>query len=149
MPVVATDMYLPSLPEVAAELGTTAAAAQFTITGMVLGGAVGQLDVGGLVGLLVPLWCTVAALGFISADASALAMSRHGERSGTAAATIDVVQSAVAGPVSPLVCLLGGDGVATAPGLARVVRRRPGGAGHRARLPARGLGGARRGVTGR
>ena len=48
LPAVAVDMYLPSLPEVARELGTSAAGAQFTITGMVLGGAAGQLVVGPL-----------------------------------------------------------------------------------------------------
>lgn len=48
VPAVASDMYLPSLPEVASDLGTTAAGAQFTITGMVLGGAVGTLVVGPL-----------------------------------------------------------------------------------------------------
>lgn len=72
------------------------------------------LEAGGLVGLLVPLWCTLAALGFVGANASALAMSRHGERAGTAAATIGFVQSAIAGAVSPLVGLLGGDGLAMA-----------------------------------
>lgn len=46
LPAVSTDMYLPSLPEVAADLGTTRAGAQFTITGMLVGGAVGQLLVG-------------------------------------------------------------------------------------------------------
>lgn len=46
LPAVSTDMYLPSLPEVAADLGTTRAGAQFTITGMLVGGAIGQLLVG-------------------------------------------------------------------------------------------------------
>lgn len=46
LPAVSTDMYLPSLPEVAADLGSTRAGAQFTITGMLIGGAIGQLLVG-------------------------------------------------------------------------------------------------------
>lgn len=46
LPAVTTDMYLPSLPQVAADLSTTEAAAQFTITGMLIGGALGQLVVG-------------------------------------------------------------------------------------------------------
>ncbi len=46
LPAVASDMYLPSLPEVATDLSTSAAGAQFTITGMVLGGAMGTLMVG-------------------------------------------------------------------------------------------------------
>src|SRR5690606_30389459 len=48
LPAVSTDMYLPSLPEVASDLGATRAGVQFTITGMVLGGAIGQLVVGPL-----------------------------------------------------------------------------------------------------
>ncbi|MDO8106934.1 multidrug effflux MFS transporter [Isoptericola sp. b441] len=73
---------------------------------MVVGG------VGGVLGLLVPLWCALFALGFVTSNASALALSRHGERAGTAAATIGALQSGVAGSVSPLVGLLGGDAVA-------------------------------------
>src|SRR5665648_898683 len=48
LPAVTTDMYLPSLPDVARDLSTTTAAAQFTITGMLLGAALGQLLVGPL-----------------------------------------------------------------------------------------------------
>lgn len=75
---------------------------------------VAVLDVGGVAGLLTPLWLTMGALGFVGANASALAMTRHGERAGTAAATIGFVQAGVAGAVSPLVGLLGGDAVAMA-----------------------------------
>lgn len=46
LPAVTTDMYLPSLPDVASDLGTSAAAAQFTMSGMLIGGAVGQLVIG-------------------------------------------------------------------------------------------------------
>lgn len=48
LPAVSTDMYLPSLPEVAADLDASRSGAQFTITGMLLGGALGQLLVGPL-----------------------------------------------------------------------------------------------------
>jgi len=68
--------------------------------------------VGGLVGLLVVLWVVLAFQGLIPANASALAMSRHGEIAGTAAAVIGAVQSGVSGVVSPLVGVLGGDAVA-------------------------------------
>lgn len=43
---VTVDMYLPSLPTVAAELGTSDAAVALTISGVLLGGALGQLLVG-------------------------------------------------------------------------------------------------------
>lgn len=45
---VTTDMYLPSLPQVANDLQTSKALAQATITGVLLGGAVGQLVMGAL-----------------------------------------------------------------------------------------------------
>lgn len=46
LPAITTDIYLPSLPDVAADLGTSAAAAQLTMSGMLIGGAVGQLVIG-------------------------------------------------------------------------------------------------------
>ncbi|WP_246168720.1 multidrug effflux MFS transporter [Arthrobacter luteolus] len=48
LPAVTTDMYLPALPEVAADLATTTTAAQFTLSGTLLGTAVGQLVIGPL-----------------------------------------------------------------------------------------------------
>lgn len=48
LPAVATDIYLPSLPDVARDLGTSASAAQLTMTSMMIGGAVGQLVIGPL-----------------------------------------------------------------------------------------------------
>nr|WP_168210120.1 multidrug effflux MFS transporter [Oerskovia sp. KBS0722] len=67
---------------------------------------------GGLIGLLAALWLTLALQGLIPANASALALTRHGERAGTAAAVIGAFQAGVAGLVSPLVGVLGGDAVA-------------------------------------
>ncbi|MCL2736724.1 MAG: multidrug effflux MFS transporter [Propionibacteriaceae bacterium] len=45
---ISTDMYLPNLPDVQSDLRSTAAAAQFTITAMMIGNAVGQLVIGPL-----------------------------------------------------------------------------------------------------
>jgi DHA1 family bicyclomycin/chloramphenicol resistance-like MFS transporter len=45
---VTIDLYLPSLPEVAVDLDTTEARTQLTITGVLVGSAVGQLVVGPL-----------------------------------------------------------------------------------------------------
>ncbi|MCA5892336.1 multidrug effflux MFS transporter [Isoptericola sp. NEAU-Y5] len=67
---------------------------------------------GGLLGLLVMLWVVLAFQGMIPANASAIALSRHGERAGTAAAVIGAVQSGIGGVVSPLVGVLGGGAVA-------------------------------------
>ena len=71
-------------------------------------------EAGGLIGLLAVLWVVLAFQGLIPANASAIALSRHGERAGTAAAVIGAVQSGIAGAVSPLVGVLGGGTVAMA-----------------------------------
>src|SRR5450759_4972084 len=101
LPAVSTDIYLPSLPDVARDLGTGTAAVQLTMTGMLIGGAVGQLVIGPvsdrfgrrkpvLVGIvlhvLTSLLCAVApgilplvalrvAQGFFNASASVVAMA--------------------------------------------------------------------------
>ncbi|WRH26569.1 Bcr/CflA family efflux MFS transporter [Arthrobacter sp. JZ12] len=48
LPAITTDMYLPSLPAVAEDLRASQAAVQFTLSGMLLGGGVGQLVIGPL-----------------------------------------------------------------------------------------------------
>ncbi|MGB8022319.1 MAG: multidrug effflux MFS transporter [Candidatus Nanopelagicales bacterium] len=70
--------------------------------------------VGGVLGILAPLWVILFLLGFITGNASAVALGRHGDRAGTAAAVIGAAQAGVAGLVSPLVGMLGGDAVAMA-----------------------------------
>jgi len=45
---VSTDIYLPSLPQVVSDLNTTSWAAQWTLTAMLIGNAVGQLVIGPL-----------------------------------------------------------------------------------------------------
>jgi DHA1 family bicyclomycin/chloramphenicol resistance-like MFS transporter len=69
---------------------------------------------GGLAALLVVLWMILFMVNFVPPNASALALTRHGAIAGTAAAVIGATQSGVAGVVSPLSGLLGGDAVAMA-----------------------------------
>jgi DHA1 family bicyclomycin/chloramphenicol resistance-like MFS transporter len=69
---------------------------------------------GGLIALLVVLFLILAMVNFVPPNASALALSRHGEVAGTAAAVIGATQAGVSGIVSPLSGLLGGDAVAMA-----------------------------------
>jgi DHA1 family bicyclomycin/chloramphenicol resistance-like MFS transporter len=88
----------------------TALVAQLVMSVLLLVVAVTQL--GGLIGLLAALWLVLAFQGLIPANASALALSRHGEIAGTSAAMIGAVQSLLAGLVSPVVGLLGSDTVA-------------------------------------
>lgn len=57
--------------------------------------------------LLVPLGITVAMCGFSFPNAPALALSRHGESAGTAAAVLGATQFGVAAAVAPLVGALG------------------------------------------
>lgn len=69
--------------------------------------AVGR--VGGIVAFVAAVWLAFTLLGFVMSNASALALTRHGERAGTAAAVIGFLQAGLAGVVSPLVGLVGGD----------------------------------------
>jgi len=101
LPAFSTDMYLPSLPDVARDLHTSATAAQLTMTAMMIGGAVGQLVIGPvsdrfgrrkpvLVGValhvLTSVMCAIgpsigmliglrAAQGFFNASATVVAMA--------------------------------------------------------------------------
>ncbi|MFP5366355.1 MAG: multidrug effflux MFS transporter [Actinomycetes bacterium] len=64
---------------------------------------------GGVWGLMAGLWLVLGAQGMIPANASVLALHNYGHMAGTAAAVIGALQSGVAGLVSPLVGLLGGN----------------------------------------
>lgn len=66
---------------------------------------------GGLVGFVVPMWVAMAGFGLSMPNAPALALSRHGEAAGTAAAVLGAAQFGIGGLTSPLVGLLG-DGTA-------------------------------------
>ncbi|GAA2477016.1 Bcr/CflA family drug resistance efflux transporter [Winogradskya humida] len=69
-------------------------------------------DVGGLIGILIPLWATLAMVGLVMPNAPALALSRHGEAAGTAAALLGAVQFGVGALAAPLVGMLGVGAVA-------------------------------------
>jgi DHA1 family bicyclomycin/chloramphenicol resistance-like MFS transporter len=71
--------------------------------------AVVATGTGGAFGLMAGLWLVLGAQGMIPANASVLALHNYGHRAGTAAAVIGALQSGVAGLVSPLVGLLGGN----------------------------------------
>ncbi|MFC7406389.1 multidrug effflux MFS transporter [Georgenia alba] len=74
----------------------------------------GNHSTGGLVALLVPLFLLVSTNSLLMPNASALALSQHGERAGSAAATVGALQAGLAGTISPIVGALGGHGVAMA-----------------------------------
>jgi len=69
---------------------------------------------GGLPGLLLPLWAVLATVGLAMPNTPALALSRHGEAAGTAAALLGATQFGVAALTAPFVGVLGNDGRAMA-----------------------------------
>jgi DHA1 family bicyclomycin/chloramphenicol resistance-like MFS transporter len=62
---------------------------------------------GGIAGVLVPLWLVLASAGLAFPNAPALALSRHGEVAGTAAALLGAVQFGIGALAAPLVGVLG------------------------------------------
>jgi DHA1 family bicyclomycin/chloramphenicol resistance-like MFS transporter len=69
---------------------------------------------GGLIGLIVPLWTSLAAGGLALPNAPALAMTRHGEAAGTAAAIVGAMQFGIGAATAPLVGVLGATSLAMA-----------------------------------
>ncbi|MEV0157128.1 multidrug effflux MFS transporter [Micromonospora sp. NPDC050686] len=76
--------------------------------------ALAATGVGGLAGILASLWVVLAAAGLALPNAPALALSRHGEAAGTAAALLGAVQFGVGALAAPLVGVLGNGSVAMA-----------------------------------
>jgi MFS transporter, DHA1 family, multidrug resistance protein len=86
-----------------------------TVAGAVGGAALVILagtGTGGLPAVVLSLWVVLFACGLALPNAPALALSRHGEAAGTAAALLGAVQFGVGAVVSPVVGLLGNDAVA-------------------------------------
>lgn len=69
----------------------------------------GATGFAGLVGILVPLAMVLGAAGLALPNTPALALTRHGEAAGTAAALLGFVQFGVGAVVAPLVGLFGSD----------------------------------------
>jgi DHA1 family bicyclomycin/chloramphenicol resistance-like MFS transporter len=70
--------------------------------------------VGGLLGLLIPLFVVLGAVGLAGPNAPALALALHGESAGTAAALLGAVQFGLGALTAPIVGGLGNDNVAMA-----------------------------------
>jgi DHA1 family bicyclomycin/chloramphenicol resistance-like MFS transporter len=66
----------------------------------------------GLWGVVLPMWAILFACGLGLPNAPALALARHGEAAGTAAALLGAVQFGVGAAVAPLVGALGNDALA-------------------------------------
>lgn len=70
--------------------------------------------IGGLWGVVLPLWAALFGVGFVLPNAPVLALAPYGDTAGTAASLLGGVQFGVGAAVSPLVGLLGNDAVAMA-----------------------------------
>ena len=69
-------------------------------------------DVGGLAGFVVPVWAILGAMGLVIPNAPAVALSRHPDAAGTAAALLGAAQFGLGAAVAPLVGVLGNDELA-------------------------------------
>lgn len=67
---------------------------------------------GGLPAVLAGVWAILLACGFVMPNAPALALARHGESAGTAAALLGALQFGLGAVTSPVVGLLGNDAAA-------------------------------------
>ena len=67
-----------------------------------------------IAGLLIPLWITLTGAGLIMPNAAAMAMTRHGEAAGTAAAVVGCVQFGLGAVTAPMVGAFGSTALAMA-----------------------------------
>jgi MFS transporter, DHA1 family, multidrug resistance protein len=70
--------------------------------------------IGGLLAFVLPVWVILAAMGLVIPNAPAVALSRHPDAAGTAAAVLGAGQFGLGAAVAPLVGVLGNDEVALA-----------------------------------
>ena len=70
--------------------------------------------IGGLAGFVLPVWAILAAMGLVIPNAPAVALSRHPDAAGTAAAMLGAAQFGLGAAVAPLVGVLGNDELALA-----------------------------------
>ena len=68
--------------------------------------------VGALAGFVVPVWAILGAMGLVIPNAPAVALSRHPDAAGTAAALLGAAQFGLGAAVAPLVGVLGNDELA-------------------------------------
>ena len=70
--------------------------------------------IGGLPGFVVPVWAILAAMGLVIPNAPAVALSRHPDAAGTAAALLGAAQFGLGAAVAPVVGVLGNNEIALA-----------------------------------
>src|SRR3954453_16522608 len=68
--------------------------------------------IGGLAGFVLPVWAILPPMGLVIPNAPAVALSRHPDAAGTAAALLGAAQFGLGAAVAPLVGVLGNDELA-------------------------------------
>ncbi|MGE2719005.1 multidrug effflux MFS transporter [Mycolicibacterium celeriflavum] len=71
-------------------------------------------DIGGLAGFVVPVWVVLAAMGLVIPNAPAVALTRHPDAAGTAAALLGAAQFGLGAAIAPAVGALGNNEFALA-----------------------------------
>jgi len=89
------------------------ALAAAVVAGLVFVGLAYQ-HIGGIAGFVVPVWAILAAMGLVIPNAPAVALSRHPDAAGTAAALLGAAQFGLGAAVAPLVGVLGNNEIALA-----------------------------------
>jgi DHA1 family bicyclomycin/chloramphenicol resistance-like MFS transporter len=90
---------------------TVCALALSSVTGLVFVG-LAAAGVGGLAAFVVPVWVILGAMGLVIPNAPALALTRHPDAAGTAAALLGAAQFGLGAAVAPLVGMLGNNELA-------------------------------------
>ncbi|WP_041783247.1 multidrug effflux MFS transporter [Mycolicibacterium chubuense] len=74
--------------------------------------ALSAAHVGGVAGFVGPVWAILAAMGLVIPNAPAVALTRHPDAAGTAAALLGAVQFGTGAVIAPVVGVLGNDELA-------------------------------------
>ncbi|GJF15629.1 Bcr/CflA family drug resistance efflux transporter [Mycolicibacterium cyprinidarum] len=70
--------------------------------------------IGGVLGFVLPVWAILGAMGLVIPNAPAVALTRHPDAAGTAAAVLGAAQFGLGAAVAPVVGVLGNDALAMA-----------------------------------
>lgn len=76
--------------------------------------ALAAARIGGVFGFVIPVWAILAAMGLVIPNAPAVALTRHPDAAGTAAALLGAVQFGGGAAIAPVVGVLGNDELAMA-----------------------------------
>ncbi len=104
--IAATQFNVVLLKRFSPQRIVVAALSVAAVTGMVFV-ALTTTHTGGLAGFLIPVWTILGAMGLVIPNAPAVALSRHPDAAGTAAALLGAAQFGLGAAVAPLVGAMG------------------------------------------